>query len=115
MKGRGFPHSSSRVRSPLFLQREARAYQARLVRNFATVFAYDSGRERETQARATRETPERVAVRVGQRDAAPLDYGRHARRAGLFPTKSDFRAALLAALRRRAPARRDTLQGLRQK
>src|SRR4051794_40582198 len=112
MKGRGFPHSSSRVRSPLFLQREARAYQARLVGDFATVFAYDSGRERETQARAARETPERVALLVGQGHAAPLDHGRLAR---LFTCESDLRAAFLDALCRRAPAGCDTLQGLRQK
>src|ERR1051325_5846697 len=98
MKGRGFLFIAPRSSSS-FLQREARAYDAPLVGNFAPVFAYDPGREGQAQPRAARETFERVVVRVGRKDAAPLYDRRRGRSARLFPAQSNF----LAALRGQAP------------
>src|SRR4051812_32185032 len=97
-EGKRISPSSSRICSSLFLKREARSYHAALAGNFAAVLAYDAGRKSKTQPRAARETSERVAVRVGHVNAAPLDDGGLARLAGhvrLSARESNLGAALV--------------------
>src|SRR5919107_671178 len=109
------PRLSFVIYRPSFLQREARAYDAPRARNFATVLAYDPGRERQAQPRAAREAPERVAVRVRRARAAPLDRG-PGPPALVFAREPDFGPApVVARLHGGAPARCDTLERLRQK
>src|SRR4051812_21208229 len=98
-EGKRVSPSSFRIRSSLFLKREARAYHAALAGNFAAVLAYHASRKSETQPRAARETSERVAVRIGHVNAAPFDYGRLARLARPFSRESNLRAAFFARLR----------------